>query len=62
MEQWWKKLDFLALVHSYCYFFLHISDKYTAFRTLFVKQQKEEKATIVNVYLVSLSRVIRKQQ
>lgn len=57
-----EEAGFFSISSQLLLLFLHISDKYTAFRTLFVTQQKEEKATIVNVYLVSLSRVIRKQQ
>lgn len=72
LRQWWKKLDFfffhvLALVHSYC-FFLHISDKRGAFRTVLCekrgkrKEKKNHKLRLLNVYLIiSLSRSIRKQ-
>lgn len=57
----------LALVHSYC-FFLHISDKRGAFRTVLCekrgkrKEKKNHKLRLLNVYLIiSLSRSIRKQ-
>lgn len=49
--------NFLALVHSYC-FFLHISDKHRAFRTVLCekiskKEEKKSEATIVNMFLLS---------
>lgn len=49
--------NFLALVHSYC-FFLHISDKHRAFRTVLCEkisknEEKKSEATIVNMFLLS---------
>lgn len=57
----------LALVHSYC-FFLHISDKRRAFRTVLCEKiSKKKKKKIISYdysyvsLIISLSRSIRKQ-